>query len=161
MPKKREKSVKAPASVLKRILAFIFDIILLEFIVVFPFRKIFLSQIPMDSITETADFFAINPETTTTLYISSGIVAALAIIYFSVLEWRFQQTVGKMLFGLYVTDKKLNLMQCVLRNIFLVPFFPFILLWITEPLFMFFNKEHQRLLEIFTKTKVVEYYKIE
>ncbi len=160
--KKKERRITAPASVLKRIAAFIVDMIILEFVLMWPFRKIFTAQVPTDSLKITTDFFSTNPEIATGLYISAGIVAGLAILYFAVLEWKFQQTIGKMIFGLYVTNKKrLNLATCIFRNIFLIPFFPFILLLVTEPLFMIFTKEHQRLLEIITKTKVVEYYKIE
>lgn len=162
--KKREKTIQTPASFLKRILAFAFDLIILEFVVVLPFKKIFLSDIPVDSLRVTAEFINANPEITSTLYVSSAVIAVLAIAYFAVLEWKFQQTLGKMLFGLYVTDKKskrLGMAQCIFRNVFLIPLFPFILLWVTEPLFMLFTKERQRLLEIITKTRVVEYYKIE
>jgi len=79
-----------------------------------------------------------------------------------IFEKKLQQTPGKMVFNLYVKSqtKDLKYWQLFVRSMFLIPLFPFILLWLIDPIVMFFNKDSQRLSEILSKTKVVEKYKI-
>ena len=57
-----------------------------------------------------------------------------------------------------VSDDGMKTWQVLARNIVFIPIFPFILLWVLDPLFMFFTKTNQRLSEILSKTKVVEKY---
>ena len=80
-----------------------------------------------------------------------------------IMEKKLNQTPGKMLFNLYVNSqtKDLKYWQLFIRSIFLIPLFPFVLLWLIDPLVMFFTKENQRLSEILSKTKVVEKYNLE
>ena len=74
-----------------------------------------------------------------------------------------QQTIGKMLMKIYVVSdtKTLNPWQLLVRNLVFIPIFPFVLLWLIDPLFMFFTKTNQRLSEILSKTRVVEKYSFE
>jgi uncharacterized RDD family membrane protein YckC len=53
------------------------------------------------------------------------------------------------------SEGNLTFAQALLRNLFLLPFFPFYLLWLIEPLFYVFQGE--RLLEYWSKTETVEY----
>ena len=73
---------------------------------------------------------------------------------------RMGQTIGKMLMKIYVVsdNQDLKAWQLLTRSIVFIPIFPFILLWVLDPLFMFFTKTNQRLSEILSKTKVVEKY---
>ena len=73
------------------------------------------------------------------------------------------QSIGKMLMKIYVIsdNKVLKTWQLLVRNIVFIPIFPFVLLWILDPLFMFFTKTNQRLTEILGKTRVVEKYSFE
>ena len=73
------------------------------------------------------------------------------------------QTIGKMLMKVYVVsdNKDLKRWQLLTRNLVFIPIFPFVLLWILDPLFMFFTKTNQRLTEILSKTRVVEKYTLE
>ncbi len=50
--------------------------------------------------------------------------------------------------------------QLFVRSMFLMPWFPFTLLWLIDPIVMLFTKENQRLSEILSRTKVVEEYKV-
>ena len=50
--------------------------------------------------------------------------------------------------------------QLFARSMFLMPLFPFVLLWFIDPIVMLFTKENQRLSEILSRTKVVEMYKV-
>ena len=50
--------------------------------------------------------------------------------------------------------------QLFVRSMFLMPLFPFVLLWLIDPIVMLFTKENQRLSEILSRTKVVESYNV-
>ena len=157
------KTFLGQASVLKRIIAFFIDILIINFIILFPFKKIFYNVIPdTESFSETMNFLSSNTEYNTFVTIIMLLVAVLAFLYFVILEKKLGQTPGKMLFNLYVKSqtKNLNYWQLFVRSMFLIPVFPFVLLWIIDPIVMLFTKENQRLSEILSKTKVVEKYKI-
>ena len=157
------KTFLAQASVLKRIVAFIIDLLIINLIVLFPFKRIFNNIIPeTGSFSETFDFLSNNAEYNTFITLLILLVAASAILYFVILEKKLRQSPGKMLFNLYVESKTKDLKywQLFIRSMFLIPLFPFVLLWIIDPAVMLFTKENQRLLEILSKTKVVEKYKI-
>ena len=72
------------------------------------------------------------------------------------------QTIGKMLMKIYVVSDNDNIKawQLFTRNLVFIPIFPFVLLWVLDPLFMFFTKTNQRLTEILSKTKTVEKFSI-
>ncbi len=83
-------------------------------------------------------------------------MAFIALLYFAMFEYKLQQTIGKMVLGLYVVSEKggLSIWQAVGRSIFILPIFPFILLWIIDPIYLIFKKI--RLSEILTRTMTVE-----
>lgn len=156
----KQKTFTGPAFVWKRVLAFLIDLLIINFIILFPFRKLFQKIIPTTvSFKET--FNLVNTSELNTLIITISIFAAiLMILYFTILEGKLGQSIGKILTNIYVVSelKELKLWQLLVRNLFLIPFFPFILLWIADPLFMFFTKDKKRLSEILSKTKVIEKY---
>ena len=157
------KRYYAKASVLKRLLAFIVDIIIINLTILWPFRKTMENMLPKyDSFSQTFDYISKNHDLNGSLTIIMFCVSLLTILYFYLLEKKLGQTVGKMLFGLYVksAEKELKGWQIFARSVFLIPAFPFILLWIIDPIVMLFNRENQRLSEIVSKTKVVEEYKV-
>jgi len=88
------------------------------------------------------------------------LLSILALFYFAILEYKLGQSIGKIFMNIKVISitKKLLFWQCIGRSLFLLPVFPFFLLWAIDPLFLFFNKKGQRLSEFLTKTKVVEDY---
>ena len=153
----------AQASVLKRLLAFIADIIIVNLLILWPFRGILEDLIPKTgSFSKTFEYLSTNPSLGGNITVIMFGVSLLTILYFYLLEKKLSQTIGKMIFGLYVRsqEKEIKRWQLFVRSIFLIPVFPFILLWIVDPIVMLFNKENQRLSEILSKTKVVEEYKI-
>jgi len=161
-PASAKKTFLAQASVLKRIGAFIIDLFIINIIVLFPFRGIFESILPAASFSETFDFLRDSGDSMEINAIMF-FVALLTILYFVLLERKIGQSPGKMVFGLYVQSqgKDLKYWQLFVRSMFLMPIFPFALLWIIDPIVMFFTKENQRLSEILSKTKVVEQYSLE
>ena len=157
------KRYYAKASVLKRMLAFIADILLINLTILWPFRNTIENMLPKyDSISKTLEYVSKNQGLNGKVIVIMLCISLLTILYFYLLEKKLGQTAGKMIFGLYVrsTEKELKRWQIFTRSIFLIPAFPFVLLWIVDPIVMFFSKENQRLSEILSKTKVVEEYRI-
>ena len=156
-----KKTFLAQASVLKRIGAFIVDLLIINIIILFPFRSIFEGILPAGNFSEAFDFLR-SPESSMILEIIMIAVGILTILYFMLLEKKIGQTPGKMLFGLFVRSqgKDLKNWQLFVRSMFLIPIFPFVLLWLIDPIVMLFTKENQRLSEILSRTKVVEQYQI-
>ena len=156
-----KKTIFAQASILKRAAAFFIDLLIINVIVLFPFDSVFEKFIPNDSFSETFEFLSGNADSTPikAIIISASIVT---ILYFVIFEKKLKQTPGKMLFKLYVEGqgKDLKYWQLFARSVFLIPSFPFVLLWLIDPIVMLFTKENQRLSEILSRTKVVEMYKV-
>lgn len=154
----QEKTFIGPALIWKRIAAFFIDIVIINLFVLFPFRSLFQNIVPKDySFSEAYKFFS---STNYTNFITSisFIMSILIILYFVMLERKMSQTIGKMFMRIYIisNNNTLKTWQLVLRNLVFIPLFPFILLWIVDPLFMFFTKTNQRLSDILSKTSVVE-----
>jgi uncharacterized RDD family membrane protein YckC len=158
LPKKRK--IINNASLFKRILAFIVDILIINFVVILPFRGAFNSLIKTSSFSEAYSFLQNNPEIATRMYIIMFFITLLTLVYFIVLEYKVKQTVGKMLLKIYIVsdEKQLSVLQCIVRNIFLIPFFPFFLLWVIDPLYLLFAK--RRFSEVISKTRTVEEYEL-
>jgi uncharacterized RDD family membrane protein YckC len=153
------RSVTVNASILKRVLAFIIDLLIVDIAIVFPFQGVLRRIVPAGGFIETYRYFSVQGSSFL-LYAIATTVTVLALMYFVLLEKKMGQSVGKIFFRLYVvgTDKEeLSTWRCLLRSIFLIPLFPFILLWIVDPVFVGFSHEHQRLTEYLSRTKVVEH----
>ena len=152
------RTVKGSASVWKRLAAFVFDLLLINLIVFYPFRGFMEKIMPAGSIKETYQFLINNAKLAGALSYVSAVMAVLAILYFALLEYKTGQTIGKILMRIYIVGdgKELRLWQCLARSMFLMPVFPFVLLWALDPLFMFFTANSQRLSEILSRTRTVE-----
>lgn len=158
-----EKTVKGPASVWKRLIAFIIDILIINLIILFPFRKLFKNIIPKNaSFSDTYKFFSDGSGFSSSLTFLTVTIAFLSILYFYILEKKLHQSAGKILFNIHVSsnNKEFKRWQLLVRSMFLIPVFPFILLWIIDPIFLFFTKNNQRLSEIISKTSTIEEYPI-
>ena len=157
----KERNFIGPALVWKRFIAFVFDLLIINLVLFFPFKRIIQKSIPeFGSYSEAYSFLSANQNYTATLTIISLVMSLFAVLYFALLEQKLGQTPGKMLFNIFVISdvKKLSFWQCVVRSLFLIPVFPFFLLWIIDPLFLFFTKTNQRLSEILSKTRTVSKY---
>ena len=156
----KQKTFTGPALVWKRILAFFIDILIINFIILFPFKRLFQKMVP-SSLSFEETFNLVSAPGLSTLIISTSLfVGILMVAYFVILEGKLGQSIGKILVNIYVASetKEMKFWQLLVRSLFLMPFFPFILLWIVDPVFMFFTKDNKRLSEILSKTKVVEKY---
>lgn len=166
MPKKglnlpKQGLFKAPANLFKRALAFAIDLVIVSFLV-YPFERVIRKIVPVTgSYAETYTMLA-NSENTGLLTTVSILISLAAIAYFSILESKLGQTIGKIALKVYVVseNRELKYWQCLVRNLFLLPFIPFILLWVIDPLYAIFTKDNKRFSDILAKTKVIEYYRM-
>lgn len=146
------------ANPLKRIAAFLVDLLLLQMIVISAFSTYFQNIFPKEkTFLENYSYLTNNIELFTNAYYSMISIGVLMILYFAYMEYKYSQTVGMMIFKLYAEsteEKTLTFFQCVLRNIYLLPLFPIFFLWIIDPIFFLFKGE--RLSERFSKTKTTE-----
>jgi len=159
-----ERAFIGPALIWKRIAAFFLDMMIINLVVLLPFRRLFQNIIPKEySFSEAYKFLSSSANFTSYISSISFVMSILIILYFLMLEKKMGQTIGKMLMKIYVVsdNKELRAWQLLARNLAFIPVFPFILLWVIDPLFMFFTKTNQRLSEILSKTRVVEKYSLE
>ncbi len=133
------KQFLGTASIVKRILAFIFDLLLINFIIR-PFQSMILKILGNPSWKEALSMVESNPEALGSLTTILFFISVLSLLYFAVMEWKFSQTLGHMLVGIYVQSEKKDpkLWQFIISNLFILPFFPFFILWFADPAYMFF-----------------------
>jgi len=157
-----EKTFAGPALVWKRAAAFLIDMMILNLIVLFPFRKLFQGMLPKDYSFSEA-YKVLSSANYANIGWISFLMSVLVILYFFLLEGKMSQTIGKRLLNIYVVSDadSLKAWQLLSRNIAFIPVFPFVLLWIVDPLFMLFTKTNQRLSEILSKTRVVGVYNLD
>jgi len=135
------------ASFWKRTVAFVFDLLLINLVVAWPFQSTLqqyaIKELTFDSVLPAEAYFIVF------------MIFLLALLYFTFLEYYIGQTTGQMLIGLesVSNDGKMTFLKALIRNIFILPFFPFYILWIMEPIHLIFYK--QRLLERWTNTNTV------
>ena len=157
----KEKLFVGPALLWKRIAAFLIDMAILLFIVLYPFLSYLENSVRSGaSFGETLKLISADSKFT----VVSFVMWMLVFLYFFLLEKKMSQTIGKKLLNIHiVTDdgKNLGAWKCLLRNLELIPVFPFFILIAVDPLFMLFNKTNQRLSEILSKTKVVAVYNLD
>ena len=160
----KERTFIGPALLWKRIAAFFIDMMIINLIILFPFRSLFQNIIPKDySFSEAYKLVSSSTDYSGFITSVSFIMSVLIILYFLMLERKMSQTIGKMLMKIYVAsdNNTLKAWQLLIRNLVFIPIFPFVLLWVLDPLFMFFTKTSQRLSEILSKTRVVERYSLQ
>jgi len=144
------------AALWKRVLAYLVDSFIVNFVVLFPFKNYYSELNSILSVENLIDagfldqIRVIAPK----FFLISSIAAILTVLYWALLEYYLKQSVGKILLRIKVSSMKktLKFWQCLVRNIskcsMLVLFIDFI--------FVFFNKNNQRLFEKMSDTKVIE-----
>ena len=145
------------ASPWKRIFAFLIDLIILNVIVIWPFRAVLNSLMPSGSFASMYASIENNPVLVSQINSIYFYIGALAFLYFTISEARLGQSIGKKIIGLYVVsgNREASLWQIMFRNLFLFPVFPLALIWIIDPLMMIFWKG--RLSDVISRTQVVVY----
>lgn len=170
-----------PASIMKRFFAFVIDLLILNIFVISPFNSIFDSMLGVSDYggasSSAYEIILANSALRSSLTSVLVSISILIVFYFLVLQIKFGQSIGMMVLNIYVvkipalvtqqksrrakqqitqSNMKLGLFDVLLRNVFVIPFAPFIFFWFIDPIFLFFNKNSQRLLEVFSRTMTVE-----
>lgn len=138
------------ASVWKRGLAYIIDLLVINFVIVYPFQSL-LNKTPL-SLT-SLDFKSLLGIDTTQILVITAIIGILSIAYWSILEYRIGQSLGKIILNLKVETKgELTFMQALIRNLSK----PFLFIMLIDVIYMGFSHEKQRLFEKWSKTWVIQ-----
>jgi uncharacterized RDD family membrane protein YckC len=161
----QERKFVGNALLWKRIVAFLIDILILNFVIQFSFSGLFRRVIPEEGgFSEIYGFIQANQGFADTLVMVTIASSILILLYFVFMEKKMHQSIGKKIMNIYVVSaektENIKLWQHIVRNLLFIPVFPFILLWILDPLFMFLTSNNQRLSEILSKTKVVQEYNL-
>ncbi len=150
-----------PASLWKRALAYIIDVFVINLIIIMPFQKLLEGLgkgFSGKGLFETYKFLLSSQTQLQTvlprLFLIFLIISVLSILYWAILEYKLGQSVGKILFNIYVKSqtKQLTFWQCFLRNVTKVSTFPLIL----DASYMIFTRGYQRFFEKMSKTFVAE-----
>ena len=131
----------------KRVVAYIIDILIINSIVVLPFRD------SLNEIYKEGALFNVNFNDIKSVLLMSVIIAILSLIYWVILEYKIQQTIGKHIMNIHVISmtKKMDFSQVIIRNVTKIS----LPLLILDVLYMLNNKS-QRYTERLSNTKVIE-----
>jgi uncharacterized RDD family membrane protein YckC len=161
LPKKRV--VLGPALLWKRILAVVIDFILIDIVIIGPFRTIILTLAGYKKGMGLSMVLS-DPSNVHSITILFAFISLFVLVYFTLTEYTLGKTVGKMVMKLrvvsVVSSELPGFWSCLLRSLFVIPIAPFNFLWIIDPVYMMFNKENQRLTEYLGKTKTIQEYKV-
>ena len=156
--KKTNAPIETPALLWKRALAFLIDMAIV-YVIVFLAIGDQLSAIVPDASSFSDAYSALSESSLLGAF--SVIYSLLLLIYFLLLERRFGQSIGKMAMKLHVIgDGEIGFWRHVGRLLFLVPLFPFMLLWFAEPITLLLTENNKRLGDLISRTRVVEYQEL-
>ncbi len=154
--KKRIQTIEIPCSLFKRFTAFLIDILILEIVVFGSLTKIAEKLIPKD--VSFSNIIGSNAQLSSAITTISVYIFLIYLVYFTWLEFKFGQTIGKIMMGIFVkseTKENLTLLRVLISNAIFLPLMPFILFfWILDLGYLIFT--NKRLLEKWAKIKLVQ-----
>ncbi|MEK6960177.1 MAG: RDD family protein [Nanoarchaeota archaeon] len=145
------------APIWRRALSFIIDLIIVEVFLVSWFWMLIKKSTSGDGFTDTMSFLAAHPNAVVSLNIITLYIALVVMAYFVILEYTIGQTIGMILFKLKAvsTHNHSHWWQFIVRNLFLIPIFPFILLALIDPIYLLWKRGECRALEQISGTRTV------
>ena len=143
----RTAAIEMPAPFWRRALALVSDLLILDLIVTAPFTSLFAGMIAR---AESAGWLRMTY--TDAELAAMVVVFLLAFAYFALFEYTLGQTPGMTLMRMRVRTPP-RLWQAMVRNAFLIPIGPVLVLWIAEPIAIAFT--HASLLERLSGTRTV------
>lgn len=154
----KARIVEASANIWKRVVAFLADLLIINIVVIYPFKKHFRSLIPSTKYGEAINYVLANPSIANTMTTVAIMVSIIVVLYFSLSEFKTGTTLGKYFLKLKVKSlgKEVRFWQFFVSNLTFIPFLPFILLWVVDPLHMLVSEKKQRLMERIAKLETVE-----
>ena len=137
------------ASPWKRAFAFLIDFFIVDIFIFGAYSGIIDNNYSFSSIFNNG--FSAN------ILLVAFFMLFFSYVYFFSLEYILGQTIGKYILGLYVVDNGFNSIsfgQALLRNIELLPVFPFYLFAFID--FFYFLAKSKRTLDFLSRTDVIE-----
>jgi len=136
----------------KRVLAYVIDSLILSFAVLSPLTRPWEEQVQGETFTEILTAFS-GSFSGDFLFLLFAI-SLLVLTYWSVMEYAFGQSIGKIFLGLRVEStrkKPLTFLQAVLRNVTKLS----TVLLVLDTLYLLFKRTDQRYFEVLSDTHVV------
>lgn len=154
----KQRTMEIPARLWKRAIAFVVDLLVINAIILFPFKSYFRSVVPTTNYSEAIMYVSSNPSIIDTMSKIAIMVSILVVLYFSLSNFKAGTTIGKFLFKLKTKslDKESKYWQFLVSSLTFILVMPFMLLWIVDPLHMFLTEKKQRFMERISKLQTVE-----
>ncbi len=150
MPKTFQKLEERylPATIWKRVFAYLLDSLIISVVIALPFQKLF----PKDAANYA--FFLQNPGEIGKMLLLVLLTAAMTVLYWSIFEYKFGQTLGKLILKIEVkaVSGKLTFYNFLLRNASKMS----TLLLAIDCWPLITGRSHQRHLERMSNTEVME-----
>lgn len=165
------KTYVVPASIWRRGAAFIVDMLIINWVLTLAFNNLYLKIIPEGMpLLEIGEYLMSNPDKFLIFKMITFSTGLLALLYFSVLEWKLGQTLGKMLFkinavtednehpkifAVLVSNIPIFLLFILSFSFIIVQLF-FMGLILFDVIYLMFSSKNQRLFEKFTHIVTVQ-----
>ncbi len=139
------------ASNWKRIIAFIIDFAIVSFIITKPLDDKLINLVPKDIFSLVSFFQNFDLKSFLIINLISGVII---ILYWAILEYKIQQTLGGLILGIKVRSevRDLSFLQALIRNITKIS----IILLILDSIQILYSDKKQRYSEKWSKTITIE-----
>lgn len=138
------------ASLTKRVIAALFDVIVLAFVILNPFSGV-LGAYFSGSFNDAVSLA--ESSLPNQIGFIMFIIMILFFVYFTLFQYYYKQTIGMMIMRIQVHGD-ITFGKCMIRSLIGIPTFPFYILWFIEPLLIALNRK--ALLEQLTNTTTIE-----
>jgi hypothetical protein len=154
----KARIVEIPARAWKRMLAFIVDLLIINTVILYPFKKYFKNIVPITRYQEAVEYVLTNPSVTNTLTTIAVMVSVIIVLYFSLSGFKTGTTIGKLLFRIRTKSllKETKYWQYLVASLTFIPFMPFVILWVVDPLHMMLTEKKQRFMERLARLETIE-----
>jgi uncharacterized RDD family membrane protein YckC len=162
LPKKQ--SFIAPASLFRRIIAYIIDFIIIRFTVLIPFNSLFKKIIPVhnEGYKAVYEYIQSNPSLSSILFLISVAMSIIIILYLTIFEYRTGQTPGKILMKQWIIQEreKVSFWNYLVSNLSFIFVFPFFILLIIDIIHAIYSPKNQRFMEKISGILVMQKYEV-
>lgn len=145
----QRKTTTGDAGLLRRLLAIALDILIIDITLIAPFAALIEQNMPG---TFSEQLAALQNGLPSELLFIFAFISILSFLYFTLFQYYFTQTLGMRILKIKVTGN-ITLFSSAVRSIMALPFFPFYLFWIIEPIHIAYRKIG--FLEQITKTQTI------
>jgi uncharacterized RDD family membrane protein YckC len=158
----KTQSFIAPASLFRRLIAYAVDFLIIRFVILIPFDALFKKIIPVQEQGFMAVYHYVQntPGISRVLFSITLAVSIMIILYFTIFEYKTQQTPGKMLMKQWIVpeNKDLTFFNYLVSNLTFLLVFPFIILLLIDLIHMIYSAKNQRLMEKISGILVMQKY---